>query len=149
MEIRRAVRTDAPAVLDLVEALARFEKLEPPDPAARARLIEDAFGDAPRLELWVADVDGAVRAYAAVVWTYSSFLARPTLYLEDIFVHPDARRRGVARALIERLRALAVERGCGRMEWIVLRWNRDALALYDSIGADRLDDDWVFMRKTL
>jgi GNAT superfamily N-acetyltransferase len=144
MEIRRARRADAPAILELVEALARFEHLDPPDPAARERLVEDAFGPNPRLELWVASLEGRIVCYAAVLWTYSSFLARPSLHLEDIFVHPDARRRGVATAVMARLRELAVERGCGRMEWIVLEWNQGAIELYEKLGAKIMP--WKLMR---
>src|SRR5215831_727011 len=117
--VRLAQRGDGPAFLGLVSALSEFEKLPGPDDAARARLLEDAFGPTPRFDLLVADLDGDVVAYAVSFLTYSTFLARPTLYLEDIFVHPRARRRGVAAALLERLRNRAVELGCGRFEWMV------------------------------
>ena len=147
--VRRAVPADAGAYLALVQALADFEKLPAPDAAARERLIADAFADPPRYELWVAALAGEgserVVAYAVTFTTYSTFLARPTLYLEDLFVHPDARRRGVATAVLARLRAEAKARGCGRFEWMVLDWNRDAQVLYEGIGA-RMLGEWRLMR---
>ena len=97
--VRRALPADGPAFLALVRALAAFESLPPPDDDAAARLVADAFADPPRYELWVAEVDGAVAAYAATFMTYSTFRARPTLFLEDLFVHPDARRRGAHHVL--------------------------------------------------
>jgi GNAT superfamily N-acetyltransferase len=128
--------------------LSEFENLPGPDDAACARLLEDAFGPRPRFELMVAELDGAVVAYAVSFITYSTFLARPTLFLEDIFVHPEARRRGVARALVESLRRRAADLGCGRFEWMVLDWNADALAFYEGLGAERLDS-WRLHRITL
>ncbi len=146
--VRPARREDAPAFLGLVRALADFEKLPGPDDTAAQRLLDDAFGDKPRYEIFVADVDGQVGAYAIFFHTYSTFRARPTLFLEDLFVHPRARRRGVASALLARLRALAVERGCGRFEWMVLDWNVDAQKLYDGVGAKMLSD-WRLYRTDL
>ncbi len=146
--VRRAVAADGPAYVALVRALASFESLPPPDDAAAARLVDDAFADPPRYELWVAEADGALVAYAATFTTYSTFLARPTLYLEDIFVHPDARRRGVASAVLARLRQEAEARGCGRFEWMVLDWNRDAQALYAGLGAEE-HPAWRLWRVTL
>jgi GNAT superfamily N-acetyltransferase len=107
--------------------------------------VEDAFGSRPRFELIVAEDEQEVVAYAAFFHTYSTFLARPTLFLEDLFVHPRARRRGVASAMLAHLRELAVSRGCGRFEWFVLDWNVDAQALYQRIGAERLDE-WRLCR---
>src|SRR5688500_5348690 len=89
--IRRAVAEDGPAILDLIVALAEFEKLEPPDNAARQRLIADAFGPKPRFEIFLADTGTQIAGYAFVFETYSTFLALPTLYLEDLFVLPEFR----------------------------------------------------------
>ncbi|MCA9677019.1 MAG: GNAT family N-acetyltransferase [Kofleriaceae bacterium] len=146
--VRRALPADGPAFLALVRALAAFESLPPPDDDAAARLVADAFADPPRYELWVAEVDGAVAAYAATFMTYSTFRARPTLFLEDLFVHPDARRRGVATAVLARLRAEAEARGCGRFEWMVLDWNADAQRLYAGVGAEE-HSAWRLWRVTL
>jgi GNAT superfamily N-acetyltransferase len=144
MRIRPALAADGPAYIALVRALADFEKLPGPTDEAAARLLEDAFGPRPRYELTVADLDGDVCAYAVTFETYSTFLARPSLYLEDLFVHPRARRRGVATALLEHLRARARDRGCGRFEWMVLDWNVDAQQLYRRLGAARLDTGQLF-----
>ncbi len=149
MNIRRAVPADGPAYLDLVRALAEFEKLEPPDQAARQRLIDDAFSDPPRYELWVAELEsGHIVGYAVTFMTYSTFLARPSLYLEDLFVHPDARRRGIGTKFMDTFKELAKSRGCGRLEWSVLEWNRGAKALYLQMGAE-LMADWQMMRMVL
>ena len=148
VQIRFATRADAPAFIGLVQALADFEKLTGPDAAARERLVEDAFGPAPKYEVLVAEVDGQVSSYAIFFPTYSTFRAKPTLFLEDLFVHPRARRRGVATAMLARLRALAEERGCGRFEWMVLDWNVDAQKLYDGVGAKMLND-WRLYRTDL
>lgn len=134
--VRRAVPADAPAYVALVRALAEFEKLPPPDESAAARLVADAFADPPRYELWVAELGGEVVAYAVTFPTYSTFRALPSLFLEDLFVHPSARRAGVATAILARLREEAVARGCGRFEWFVLDWNVDAQKLYARIGAE-------------
>jgi len=148
VQIRKAEPRDADAYLALVRALAEYEKLDPPDPAACDRLIAHAFGDRPCYELLVAELDGRIVAYAVIFPTYSTFRALPTLYLEDLFVHPDARRRGVAQAMLEHLRALALERGCGRMEWTVLDWNTPAKQLYDRFGAHELPT-WELRRVDL
>jgi len=143
--IRRAVREDAPALLELIQALARYERLQPPDETARERLVEHGWGDTPRFEAWLAEVNGRAVAYAIVFETYSTFLARPTLYLEDIFVLPEARRQGVGIRLFARIARLALERGCGRMEWACLHWNEPGLRFYERVGAVSLDE-WRLFR---
>ncbi|PYI87406.1 MAG: GNAT family N-acetyltransferase [Verrucomicrobia bacterium] len=147
--IRRADRADAPGLLRLIVALAEFEKLTPPDAAAQARLIEDGFGARPRFESWLVYVEGVEEpvGYAFFFETYSSFLARPTLYLEDIFVLPDYRGRGIGSALLHRCIRLAHERGCGRMEWTCLDWNTKAQCVYEKLGARRLSE-WHLYRLT-
>ena len=154
MEIRPARPEDGPAVVALMRALAAFEKLPAPDVEAEKRLLEHAFprptppagaGPGP-VELWVATDDGGeVVAYAATFTAYSTFRARPTLFLEDLFVHPRARRRGIASAMLARLRDEAKRRGCGRFEWMVLDWNADAQKLYQAVGAAMMDA-WRLMR---
>jgi GNAT superfamily N-acetyltransferase len=145
LEIRRARKADASAFLDLVVALANFEKLPPPDASARRRLVRDALGAKPKYRLWIIELDGRVVAYAIFFFTYSSFLARPTLYLEDIFVHPDARGRGVATAVMKKLAAEARKEGCGRFEWMVLDWNTPAIRLYRGLGAEE-KKTWILYR---
>jgi GNAT superfamily N-acetyltransferase len=145
LSVRRASPGDGETLLDLVAALAEYERLAPPDGAARERLLADAFGPRPRFEAYLAELDGAAVGYAIVFETYSSFLARPTLYLEDLFVRPETRRRGAGGALLRHLARLAVERGCGRMEWLVLDWNELAQGVYRGLGARELAE-WRFIR---
>lgn len=147
VHIRRAEREDAPVFIELVRALAEYERLPPPDVEAEARLIEDGFGVTPRFEGYLAELDGEAVGYAIIFETYSSFLARPTLYLEDLFVRPDARRRGVGQAVLRYLAAEALSRGCGRMEWTVLDWNELAQSVYRRVGAAMLDE-WRICRLT-
>jgi len=132
----------------LITALADYEKLSPPDAAARQRLYTDAFERTPpRFESLLALCDGVPRGYCMFFETYSSFLAKPTLFLEDIFVMPEWRGRGIGRALFRTLCRIARERGCGRMEWMVLDWNEPAHRFYHSFGAERLTQ-WQLYRLT-
>ena len=133
--------------MDLIRALADYERLEAPDAEAGARLIEHAFGPRPRFEAYLASRGRADVGYAIAFETYSTFLARPTLYVEDLFVRPEARRQGVGGTLLRFLAAEAVARGCGRMEWTVLDWNELAQDVYGRIGAHRLDE-WRLCRLT-
>ena len=147
VSIRPVREADVDGLLSLVEALAAYEKLAPPDDAAKARLRRDLFSAPPRLEALVAEQEGRVIGYAAFFMTYSTFLARPTLYLEDLFVHPDARGQGAGQALFLALAKEAVRRECGRFEWQVLAWNQPAIDFYLKRGAERLAD-WVPFRLT-
>ncbi len=147
--IRKAGRDDADALLALITALAEFEHLPPPDAEARARLVEHGFGERPKFEAFLAEREGASGpvGYAFVFETYSTFLARPTLYLEDLFVLPEHRGRGVGKALLLFCIGLARERGCGRMEWTCLDWNVNAQSIYENLGAKRLSE-WYLYRLT-
>jgi GNAT superfamily N-acetyltransferase len=145
--IRKAEREDFPKLLDLITALAHYEKLDPPDEGAQQRLIDHAWGQKPRYEPWLVEVDGIPAAYAILFETYSSFLAQPTLYLEDIFVLPEYRKRGVGQAVFKRLAQEAAARECGRMEWSCLDWNELALGFYKKLGARQLSE-WVYFRLT-
>lgn len=144
--IRKARRSDSGAFLGLVAALARFERLNPPDPQAERRLLEDVFTKR-RLGLFIAAVGKKQVGYALYYYGYSSFLARPTLYLEDVFVLEEHRGRGIGALLFKRCAAEAVSKGCGRMEWAVLTWNRNAIEFYERIGARRLEE-WQTYRLT-
>ncbi len=148
IDVRAARVEDGPVYLGLVQALADFEDLEGPDEAAAERLLEHAFGEHPRYELFVAELDGEVVAYAACFNSYSTFRAKPSLFLEDVFVHPSARRKGVATAVLAHLKQLAIERDCGRFEWMVLDWNEDAQQLYAKVGAQQLKQ-WLLCRVDL
>ena len=138
---------DAPAFLALIQALADYESLPGPDADARDRLVRDALADPPRFRTLLAERRGRPVGYAVYFETYSTFLARPCLYVEDIFVLPEERRHGVGTALLRELAREAARRGCGRMEWQVLTWNTPAIAFYERFGATRLDD-WRGYRLT-
>jgi GNAT superfamily N-acetyltransferase len=147
--LRRATRADGAGLIKLIIALAQFEKLDPPDAAAQERLIEHGFGERPRFETWlgfVPELNEPV-AYAIIFETYSSFLARPTLYLEDIFVLPEFRGRGIGSALLRQCIKLAHERDCGRVEWTCLDWNTRAQCVYEKLGARRMSE-WYLYRLT-
>ena len=144
--IRKATRRDARAFLDLLVGLANFEHLEPPDAAAKRRIVRDIFSRR-RAFLYVATLENRCVGYALYFYTYSSFLARPTLYLEDIFVGDEFRGRGIGHALFMACVGEALKQQCGRMEWAVLTWNLNAIRFYETLGATRLDD-WYTYRLT-
>ena len=143
--IRKATRDDAEAVLRLVDALAEYEKLDPPDAAARARLVNDMSGEKPRFDAYLAEIERTPVGYAFVFETYSSFLALPTLYLEDLFILPEYRDKKVGYALFRAMVSEANRRGCGRMEWAVLDWNQLAIDFYRRLGATHMKE-WQLYR---
>ena len=145
LTIRLATLPDVGAFLDLVDALADYERLQRPSAEARARLRRDGFGECRLFFPYLAELDGEPVGYAITFHTYSSFLARPTLYLEDLFVLPHARRQGVGTAFFRHLAAEAIRRDCGRMEWVVLDWNGLAIDFYERLGARRLEE-WLGYR---
>lgn len=150
IELRPLTREHAAAFCRLVIALAEFEKLTPPDEEAQRRIVDDALGERPRIEVWLAFVndDGEPCGYMILMETYSSFLALPTLYLEDLFVLQESRMAGVGGALLRKAVSLAHERGCGRAEWTALDWNVNAQKVYEQrLGAKRLDE-WFLYRMT-
>jgi len=145
--IRLATPSDLPAIIHLIRALAEYEKLSHQVVIEEARLREHLFGPKPYAEVLLAEDGGQVVGYALFFHTYSTFLARPSLYLEDLFVLPEQRGRGHGKALLARLARLAVERGCGRFEWMVLDWNTPAIQFYESLGA-AVSPEWKLCRMT-
>jgi GNAT superfamily N-acetyltransferase len=143
--IRKATRADSDAILELVDALAEYEKLAPPDAAAKERLINDMSGNPARFDAYLAEVDGKAVGYTFVFETYSSFLALPTLYLEDLFVLPAYRSKKIGYALFMTMVKEAHRRACGRMEWAVLDWNQLAISFYERLGARQLKE-WLVYR---
>jgi GNAT superfamily N-acetyltransferase len=143
--VRDASLADAGAFLDLIDSLADYEHLPRPTLEARERLLRDGFGDNARFHPYLAELDGVPVAYAITLSTYSSFLALPTLFLEDLFVRPEDRGKGVGRAIFRYLARKALDEGCGRMEWMVLDWNDLALGFYNAVGGRRLTD-WLPFR---
>lgn len=148
IEIRPATASDVPLVLSLIRGLAEYEKLSHACVATEAGLRDSLFGPRPYAEVLIASVGGSPAGFVLYFHNYSTFLAKPGLYLEDLFVLPDHRRRGVGRALLVRLARIARERGCGRVEWAVLDWNEPAINFYRRIGADVLPD-WRICRVTV
>ena len=140
--VRKTQPDDAAALLRLIVALADYEKLTPPDEAAQQRLIRDLFAEHPKVESFLAEINGRAVGYTFFFETYSTFLALPTLFLEDLFVLPEFRGMGVGAALFRTMAQEAWTRGCGRMEWTVLDWNQLAIDFYERFGAKR-SADWL------
>ena len=142
----RACRADDAATLaTLIRELAAYERLEARAHATADDLRRHLFGPRPFAEALLAEVDGEPAGFALFFHNFSTFRGQPGLYLEDLFVRPPHRSQGVGRALLARLARLAVERGCGRLEWAVLDWNEPALGFYRALGARPLDE-WTVYR---
>lgn len=142
-----AEQADVPLILAFIRELAAYERLSDQVSADAEALQRTLFGPHPAAEVMIARQDGVPAGFALFFHNYSTFLARPGLYLEDLFVRPAFRGRGIGRALLVRLARIAVERRCGRFEWAVLDWNEPAIRFYRSLGARALDD-WVPYRLT-
>ena len=147
LRIARATEREAPIVLSLIQALAEYERMSDECVATEAALRQTLFGPEPAAEVVIGYVGSEPVGFALFFQNYSTFLARPGLYLEDLFVKPEWRRHGFGRALLGHLAAIAVERGYGRMEWSVLDWNAPSIAFYKTLGA-RAMDEWTTMRVT-
>lgn len=145
--IRPARVEDAALLLELIRELAIYEKLEREVSATEAALRESLFGERPHAQALIAELEGSPVGFALYFHNYSTFLAKRGIYLEDLFVRPQARGRGVGKALLVRLAAIALEQGCGRLEWAVLNWNTPAIGFYQSLGA-RPMSDWIINRVT-
>jgi GNAT superfamily N-acetyltransferase len=147
LQIRFAKRSDVAVIAELIRGLARFEKLEHEVTMTEERLESSLFGPRPYAETLLAEEEGKAVGFALFFHNYSTFLGKPGIYLEDLFVVPEQRGSGIGRALLERLAQIAVERDCGRLEWAVLDWNRDAIAFYERLGA-RPNSEWTVYRLT-
>jgi GNAT superfamily N-acetyltransferase len=145
IRLRFATAADADVVLAFIRGLAAYEKLEHEVEADAERLRATLFGEQRYAEVILAEIAGEPAGFALFFHNYSTFLARPGIYLEDIFVLPERRGLGVGGRLLAALARLAVERGCGRLEWSVLDWNEPALAVYRKLGA-RPMDEWTVQR---
>ncbi|MCS7060363.1 MAG: GNAT family N-acetyltransferase [Anaerolineae bacterium] len=147
VRICKATAGDADVLGQLVCALADYEHLPRPSAEALERLKRDGFGPAPRFDAWLAWVQNQAVGYAVAFFTYSTFLAMPTLYLEDLFVLPEYRALGIGRRLFLACAEHGRAHGCGRMEWQVLNWNTPAIRFYHRLGAYRLEE-WLPYRLT-
>ena len=143
--LRAAEPRDVPAIVGLIGELAAFEKLTHLLEVTPEKLAPHLFGDKPAAECIVAEADGTVVGFALFFTNFSTFLARPGLYLEDLYVQPAQRGTGIGKALLSHLARLAAERGCGRFEWSVLDWNANAIAFYEKLGATVMPD-WRICR---
>ena|ERR1700687_1307094 len=133
--IRPAIPEDTKTVARLIQALAEYEKLSHEVRLDESRLREHLFGPRPFADVLLAEEKGEVVGFALFFHNYSTFVGRPGIYLEDLFVEPEHRGQGYGKAFLVELARLAVERGCGRIEWAVLNWNEPAIQFYRSIGA--------------
>ncbi|MCU0705402.1 MAG: GNAT family N-acetyltransferase [Fimbriiglobus sp.] len=145
--IRPATPADVPAIASLIRALADYEKLSHEVVLDEAKLAEHLFGPRPYAECLIAEPNGIAVGFALFFHNYSTFLGKPGIYLEDLFVLPEHRGGGIGKALLKAIGQLAVERDCGRIEWSVLDWNSPAIGFYESLGAKPVDG-WTVYRMT-
>jgi GNAT superfamily N-acetyltransferase len=143
--IRKAAREDIPLILRFIRALAEYEREPDSVVATEADLDRWLFGDHPAAEVVFATIDGVDAGFALYFPNFSTWAGKPGLYLEDLFVLPDYRRRGLGRALLAHLARICVERGYARFEWSVLDWNEPSIAFYRSLGANAMDE-WTTYR---
>jgi len=147
IRIEAATVADVPVILRMIKALAEYERMTDEVVATEASVRDTLFGSTPGAEAVIACAEGTPVGFAVWFHNYSTFLSRRGLYLEDLFVLPEWRGRGVGGALLRHLAGVAVQRGCGRMEWSVLDWNEPAIRFYRSLGA-RPMDEWTVYRLT-
>jgi GNAT superfamily N-acetyltransferase len=145
--LREATETDVPLVLQFIRDLAEYEKLTHTVVATEDMVRNTLFGPRSYAEVIIAEWQGAPAGFALFFHNYSTFLAKPGLYLEDLFVNPELRGKGIGKALLRKLAQIAVERDCGRMEWAVLDWNEPSIQFYKSLGAVPMSD-WIINRLT-
>lgn len=146
-QVRQAITSDVPQIFNLIQALAEYEQLSHQVMGSAEDLHRHLFGDRVYAETIVTEIEGKVVGFALFFPNYSTFLTKPGIYLEDLFVLPEYRRQGIATAMLSYLGKLAVERNAGRLEWSVLDWNESAIAFYQRMGAEILPD-WRTCRVT-
>jgi GNAT superfamily N-acetyltransferase len=147
LSIEAATVADVPLILGFIRELADYERLSDQVSASEAALQATLFGERPAAEVLIARHDGVAAGFALFFQNYSTFLAKPGIYLEDLYVKPEQRGHGIGRALLTHIARLAVARDCGRFEWSVLDWNAPAIGFYRSLGA-LPQDEWTIMRLT-
>ncbi|MBZ5609780.1 MAG: GNAT family N-acetyltransferase [Acidobacteriia bacterium] len=145
LQIRPATENDVPLILSFIEKLAGYEKLSHELAATQAALRKWLFGERPMAEVILAEWAGHPAGFALFFHNFSTFLARPGIYLEDLFVDPEHRGKGIGKALLIHLARIATERGCGRLEWAVLDWNQPSIDFYRSQGAEP-KQEWTIFR---
>ncbi len=145
LNIRDATAEDIPLILDFIRDLAEYEKAPQEAVATEAQLRRHGFSGQPRFQVLIAEWDGRPAGFALFFYHFSTWLGRPALFLEDLFVRPPFRRKGIGKALLLYLAKVAVQEDCGRFEWQVLDWNTPAIEFYQSLGA-RVLKEWLTMR---
>ena len=145
LTITIATEHDVPRILEFIKALAEYERMADSVVATEEGLRATLFGPRPYAECVIARWNGEPAGFALFFHNYSTFLGRPGVYLEDLFVKPELRGKGVGRSLLQYLAKVAVDRGCGRLEWSVLDWNESAIGFYKSLGAEPLEE-WTIFR---
>jgi GNAT superfamily N-acetyltransferase len=144
LEISPACEADVPVLLRFIRDLAAYEKLAHEVVATEEGLRRTLFGERPYAEAVIARLDGTPAGFALFFHSYSTFLGKPGVYLEDLFVAPEHRGKGIGKALLRRLAQIALARDCGRVEWAVLDWNAPSIAFYRALGAQAMHDWTVF-----
>lgn len=147
LNIRSATVNDIPLILQFIQELAQYEKAPQEAVATQEDLLRDGFSAHPKFRVVIAEWEGAPAGFALFFYNYSTWMGRAGIYLEDIFVRPAFRRRGVGKALLTHLAKITIDEGCGRFEWQVLDWNTPAIEFYESLGA-RAMKEWLTMRVT-
>ena len=145
LTIRPATRTDLPLIAQFIRDLADYERLAHEVRFDEVVLGDRLFGARPYAEVLIGEIDGAPQGFALFFHNFSTFEGKPGIYLEDLFVRPEARGSGLGKALLKRLAALAVERDCARLEWSVLDWNEPSIQFYKALGAKAMDE-WTIYR---
>ncbi len=145
LSLRSATQADCAIILQFIRALAVYEKLEHQVVANETLLAQTLFGPDPKAEVIIADRDGEPASFALFFYNYSTFLAKPGIYLEDLYVHKHLRGLGIGKLMLKHIARLAQERGCGRLEWSVLDWNKPAIDFYESLGAKPMSE-WTIYR---
>jgi GNAT superfamily N-acetyltransferase len=145
--IRAATASDVESIVAFIRELAEYERLEHEVVATSDSIRQWLFGARPAAEVLIAEIAGEAVGFALFFTSFSTFLAQPGIYLEDLFVRPAYRGAGIGRALLQRVAELACERGCGRLEWAVLDWNEPAIGFYERLGAKAMGE-WTTWRVT-
>ena len=145
LKISKATREDCGTILEMIRGLAEYEKLSHLMSATEQDLVRDGFGPTPRFHCLVAHWEGQPAGFALYFYNYSTFKGRAGIYLEDLFVWPRLRGKGIGKALLLEVARIALDEGCGRYEWQVLDWNQPSIDFYESLGA-RLMKEWLPMR---
>ena len=147
LTIRPATAADVPLILEFIRELAEYEREPQAAVATQADLLRDGFGPEPKFRVDIAEWSGAPAGFAFYFWNYSTWQGRPGLYLEDLFVRPQFRGKGIGKALLVHLARVALKNNCGRLVWQVLDWNTPSIEFYNSLGAETMKE-WLTMRVT-